>query len=135
MNIQPSYPDITYIDTYIKDGKKAILSLNNFYETLKIEDINDSNHVFRIPWKDFFLKHRKELDEITQLYTIPETSFYKPKMVSLELYGTTELWLALLRVNNMKNISEFHYSIIKVYNPSSLMEIINIFFKREKIIT
>ena len=57
--------------------------------------------------------------------------FYKPKMLSYELYGTTELWLAILRANNMKNISEFHYPIIKVYQPDRLKELIKVFFKRE----
>ena len=57
--------------------------------------------------------------------------FYKPKMVSMELYGTTELWLSLLRVNEMTNITEFHQPLIKVYNPDQVKELITIFFKRE----
>jgi hypothetical protein len=59
--------------------------------------------------------------------------FYRPKSVSLDLYGTTELWLALLRVNDFKSVADFHYNVIKVYSPSDLYELINIFFKREGI--
>lgn len=134
VKIQTSMPDITYIDQYISDGKKAIVSLEHLYDTKKVESLSH-NHVFRVPWNDFFLKYRNELNEITEWKSIPESNFYKPKMVSYELYGTTELWIGLLRVNNMKNVSEFHFPLIKVYNYQDLMELINIYFKREKIIT
>lgn len=134
VRIQSSMPDITYIDQYIEDGNRAIVSLQNLYDSKKIETA-EKDHIFKVPWNDFFLKYRKELDDITEWQSIPESNFYKPKMVSLELYGTTELWVGLLRVNNMKNVSEFHYPIIKVYTPQFLMELINIYFKREKKIT
>ena len=134
MAIQGSYPNVTFIDKYITDGNRAILSLDKFYKTLKVEDAN-SKDVFRIPWDDFFLRYKDQLDQIMKYYTISESMFYKPKMVSFELYGTVEIWSGLLRANNMKNTSEFHYPIIRVYSPNELMELINIFFKREKVIT
>lgn len=123
--------DTTYIDQYINDGKRETISLNNLYDTILIGDADDDTKIFRIPTNDFFLKHRKELESSLIFYSIPETMFYKPKLLSLELYGTTELWLALLRANNMKNVTEFHYPYIKVYDPDRLKELIKIFFKRE----
>lgn len=128
-------PDITYIDTYISDGNKQVISLKNFYDTIIVEDANDKENIFRTAINDFFIKYRDQLSSSIQYYNVPESMFYNPKMLSFELYGTTELWLALLRVNEMTNISEFHVPIIKVYNPGDLKELINIFFKRDKIIT
>lgn len=128
-------PDITYIDQYIDEGKKAVMSLSNFYDTILVGDANNDEHIFKIAINDFFLKYRDQLEDSIQYYSVPESMFYKPKMLSLELYGTTELWLSLLRVNNMKSICEFHVPIIKVYNPGDLRELINIFFKRDNIIT
>ena len=130
-----SSPDITYIDKYIADGKKETLSLKNFYETILIGDKNNSDHIFRVPINDFFIKYRKELDSIVQYYSIPQSMFYKPKSVSYELYGTTELWLAILRLNGMRNVTEFHQPIIKIYNVNSLKELIDIFFKRTGVIS
>jgi hypothetical protein len=132
--IQGSYPDITYMDDYISDGQSAILRLENFYETIQIEN-TDGTDKFIIPWSDFFLKYRRELSEITEWKTIPESMFYQPKTASLEMYGTTELWIALLRVNNMKTVADFHYPIIRAYNASNLMDLINIYFKRNKVLT
>ena len=123
--------DVTYIDQYINDGKKETISLTNLYDTILHGEEDDESNIFRIPINDFFLKYRRELEESKIVYSIPQTMFYKPKMLSYELYGTTELWLAILRANNMKNISEFHYPIIKVYQPDRLKELIKVFFKRE----
>ena len=128
-------PDITYIDQYIVDGNKQVISLKNLYDTLLVGDIDNDEYIFRIPISDFFVKYRDQLSEYIECYTLPESMFYKPKMVSKMLYGTTELWLSLLRVNGMRNISEFSLPIIKVYNPDALKNLINIFFKREKKIT
>ena len=128
-------PDITYIDKYISEGKKETLSLRNFYETLLVGNVDNPDHIFKIAINDFFIKYRKELEDIVQYYSVPQSLFYKPKSVSYELYKTTELWIALLRLNDMRNITEFHQPIIKVYNANSLNELIDIFFKRAKVIS
>lgn len=127
-------PDITYIDKYIADGKKETLSLRNFYETLLVGHVDDPDHVFKIAINDFFIEHKKELDTIVRYYNLPQSMFYKPKSVSMELYGTTELWLSLLRLNEMINITEFYQPIIKVYDSASIKELIDIFFKRKGVI-
>ena len=127
--------DQTYIDSYIAEGQKSVLSLQNFYETILTASVDDPTHIIRIPVSDFFLTYRKELEPAVQYYNVSERFFYQPKTLSLELYGTTELWLALLRVNNMRNITEFHLPVIKVYNPTDVKELINILFKREGKIT
>ncbi len=118
----------TYIDQLIADGENATLSLKNFYDTMLI---NTNGHYFRVPWEDFFTKHFEDLAGLVQYYTIPQTMFYKPKTLSLELYGTTELWVAILRLNKMRNITEFHRPIILIWEPNRMNELINVFFKRE----
>lgn len=127
--------NITYMSQYIDDSNSQVISLNNLYETLLIGDKSDPDHIFRIPISDFFLKYKDQLSEYITYYVLPESQFYKPKSVSLELYGTTELWLSLLRVNGMRNTSEFSLPTIKVYDPDALKGLINIFFKRERKIT
>lgn len=122
--------NITYIDENIDDANKATVRLPNIYDSVLVGSTS-SDHIFRIPIDDFFLKYKRELEESKVYYTIPEELFYKPKLLSLQLYGTTELWLALLRANNMRNVTEFHYPIIEVYDPVRLTELIKVFFKRE----
>lgn len=124
-------PDRTYIDQYINDGMRETLSLHNLYDTILIGNKNNEDNIFRIATNDFFLKHKDELEKIIQIYEVPDTMYYKPKALSLQLYGTTELWLALLRANNMRNVTEFHQKYIKVYQPDLLVDIIKVYFKRE----
>lgn len=122
--------DTTYIDQYINDTYKSTISLRNIYDSILVGNDEDDN-IFRIPYNDFFLKYKSELEACKQYYTVPETMYYNPKLLSFETYGTTELWLAILRANNMKSIVEFHYPLIKMYNPDRLKELIKVFFKRE----
>lgn len=123
--------DITYIDRFIQTGKKETMSLKNFYDTILIGDSAEGDNAFRIPIGDFFLNHHTELKPSLQIYTCSTDFYYQPKFLSLQLYGTTELWLALLRANGLKSICQFHYPFIKVYEPSKAIEIIKTFFKRE----
>ena len=123
-------PNLTYLENFISDGENETLSLKNFYDTILVSN-NDINHIMRIPIDDFFLKYRNELEPYIQLYTCPQEMFYKPKSLSLSTYGTTELWLAILRINDMRNVTEFHQPFIKMYQPEAVKEIIKIFFKRE----
>ena len=109
-------PNITYTKSYISDGQNASLSLKNFYETLLVGDINNENYYYPIPISDFFIKYRDELATCIEYYALPQRMFYQPKTLSYELYGTTELWLALLRVNEMRNIA------YKITNEDNLHE-------------
>ena len=123
--------NITYIDTYIGEGTSASISLHNIFDSILVGDGNNPNHIYRVPINDFFLTHRDELRSIETIKRLPETLYYKPKYVSMSLYGTTELWLSLLRVNRMRDTSEFCKPIIKVYEPNQLIELLKIYFKRE----
>lgn len=128
-------PNVTYIDSYIKDSELAVMNLKNFYETLLVSDVDNRRHTIRIPINDFFLKYRSQLESSATYYNMTDNYFYKPKTLSYDLYDTTEMWLSLLRLNSMRNIIEFNKSIIKIYNPYQVKNLINIFFKREGIIS
>lgn len=123
----------TYIDQCITDGNNAVVSLHNLYETMMVTD-NDGNKLFKVPINDFFIRYHEELKSSIRLRAVPQSFYYKPKMMSQEVYGTTELWLALLRLNGMRNITEFHYPVIRIYDANNLFGLMNVFFKREGIV-
>ena len=103
-------------------------SLNKFYRTLLTVDSEDLSTINRIPYDDFFTRYAGPLSQITVQYIVLPEYFYQPKTVSQMIYGTTELWLGLLR-----NITEFNQDIISIYEPAQLSSLIKIFFNREKI--
>lgn len=124
-------PNVTYADQYVIDGKQAIISLRKFYDTVLITNRDRSDHVFRIPVGDLFLNYRDQLANSVVLYQLPENHLRQPKRLSEELYGTTEMWLSLLRLNGMRNVTEFNRRLIKVYDPDTVRELIDLFLKRE----
>ena len=125
-----SLHNATYINQLIQDGNNDSLGIQNFYSSTLLAN-QAKDHIIRIPIGDFFVQHMDEFRDIIQIYNIPETMFYRPKMLSLEVYGTTELWLAILRLNKMRNVTEFHKPVILLWNADSIKELINVFFKRE----
>lgn len=128
-----SAPNITYTSTFVADGEKNPMTIKNFMETRLISSTENPDHIYRTSFGDFFLRYWDELAVTRMYYAPPETTYYKPKLLSYMLYNTTELWLALLRVNGMTNATEFHLPIIWVYEPRKVKQLIDIFFKRDKI--
>lgn len=130
--------NVTYIDRYIIDGQKSQLSLNKFYDSMlctnmPIADNDDTiKDLFRIPVYDMFLRYRSQLEDSVVMRYIDNKYFYKPKTISLSLYGTTEMWTSILRLNKMRNVSEFTKNYIKVYDPDRVVELLQIFLKREE---
>ena len=121
---------ITNIDDFIKINKQNVYRVDNYYDKLLVSP-NPEKHIFKIAIQDFFLEHKKEFKILETQEMVNELFFYKPKMFSQSYYGTTEMWLPLLRVNNMRNITEFNKTLIKVYNKTVVKDLIDIFFKRE----
>lgn len=50
---------------------------------------------------------------------------YAPKKLSYDLYGTTELWADLLKLNGCASITEFEPDFVKVYDPNTFKEYLN----------
>ena len=41
---------------------------------------------------------------------------YQPKTLCFDMYGTTELWSSVLRINNLTSASEFNIKSLKLFN-------------------
>ena len=50
---------------------------------------------------------------------------YSPKKLSYDLYGTTELWADLLKLNGCVSIADFEPDFIRVYDPNTFKEYLN----------
>ena len=57
---------------------------------------------------------------------------FRPKTLSLELYGYSDYWYILLLINGMKSITEFKRRKIKVLNTDGLVYIETILTYHEK---
>lgn len=73
-----------------------------------------------IPWDGLLSKYRNELYEYEMTYTFTDEEYnkyaYNPKRLSYDLYGTTEFWDLILRLNELYSTSEFDLRTVKLYN-------------------
>lgn len=91
--------------------------------------IKNGNDTIKIPYKSLISDYMPFLKEtaIPATFTDDEKEMYryKPKMLSNDLYDTTELWSALLELNNMTSVLDFQTENILVFDPDEMKEMLN----------
>lgn len=90
---------------------------------------NQSGRTIIIPYESLMNKYKDFLSGLIISEELTEEQkrnyWYKPKTVSFEIYGTTELWDVILILNNAFNIVQFTPNVLKYYDPENLKEYIN----------
>ena len=120
--------DHTYISKSIEDSRDADFRASNLYFTAAIED-KSSGDVIRVPYSSLTQKYSDILSQYVRIVGYTEAQFnkyqYKPKLLSQDLYGTTELWSSLLQLNGMISVLEFNKQYLKVYDPNIILDVLN----------
>lgn len=81
-----------------------------------------------IPYQTLVCKYRNILTPYITELTFNDNDFakyyQKPKLLSMDLYGTPELWSSILYINNMVSVVNFTKKTIKIFtnNISSVFE-------------
>lgn len=83
-------------------------------------------------------KYRKELREHTKVITLSTLDHmrydYKPWLLSHDLYGTMELWIELLDLNEMRSFSQFTEDHVIVFTNDIISILLSIMdLEKEKI--
>jgi len=98
----------------------------------------ETDTTIEIPYSSLTNKYRDFLSNI--VIRMPLTHEwqlqyrFKPKMISQELYGTTELWNDILILNNCVRVADFKPKVLSVYDPDEFKEYINQILILEKVI-
>ena len=120
--------DHTYINKSIEDSRDADFKASNLYFTAAIED-KASGDVIRVPYSSITQKYADILSQYVRIVGYTESQFkkyqYKPKLLSQDIYGTTELWASLLQLNGMVSVLEFNRPYLKVYDPNVTLDVLN----------
>ena len=120
--------DHTYINKSIEDSRDADFKASNLYFTAAIED-KASGDVIRVPYSSITQKYADILSQYVRIVGYTESQFkkyqYKPKLLSQDIYGTTELWASLLQLNGMVSVLEFNRPYLKVYDPNVILDVLN----------
>ena len=109
-------------------AKDMEISYRTLHPSLVISNVKNDD-VIRVPYSSIINKYKDFLStivvEIKLDDAMREKYMYKPKMVSNELYGTTELWSEILILNNAYSVIEFRPRVLKCYDPNRFKSFIN----------
>lgn len=129
----PFYATIQELIDSVKDME---ISYRNLHTNVYIKNKDDT---IKIPYKSILKEYMPFLQStvLTLQLTAPEVSLYrfKPKKLSYDLYGTTELWSALLEINRMYSIVEFNQEEYKVFDPKEFKTLLNEVMILENVLT
>lgn len=116
------------ITEQIEQAKEYEISYRVLHPSATLHD-NDSNRDIIFPFSSILNKYKDFLFKIIIEMNLSEEDIlkyeYKPKLLSEELYGTTELWDTILILNGFVSVSEFKPKKIKVYDPNRFKSFIN----------
>ena len=120
-----------YITDFIDKGLSNSTNLSYNLKYCKVDGIKKE-----IPSENLFLyKYRSLLLSVTEELLLTDDDLvkykYRPKLFSLDLYGTVEYWYLILIINNITSCSRFTIKKIK-YIPPEKMEIIDLILNKER---
>ena len=85
------------------------------------------NHKIVLNGDNIADKYAIELQENKKTVEFTTKEYYKyrfnPKVLSYDLYGTTELWFFILMANEIYTISEFDFKKLKLYDASIISKL------------
>ena len=119
-----------------KSNRSNIWTLDDFIREYGSEDLRvDAFHLKQVFWEEGKMKHKMivnsdniadkyavELEENKRSIELNTKEYYKyrynPKLLSYDIYGTTELWFFILMANELYSISEFNLKKLVLYDAS-----------------
>lgn len=108
--------DMTIKD-YITQYNNEDVTFSEFF--LKQVFVTDAGKKLLVNFENLIIKYMPELKELKVKVTLSneEYSRYKfnPKLLSFDLYGTTELWFLILEANELHTISQFDSKTIYLF--------------------
>lgn len=126
-----SDPALTYkLSQFIKVGRQSpALSYTDFSYR---ETHNGISYVIKNVINDYLSDLKKLARKVLLSDKEYEMYKYKPKLLSYDLYGTTEYYIYLLMINDMCNIYEFDTKKLLIISKGTLNLALNSIYRAEK---
>jgi hypothetical protein len=118
--------EMSNMESLIKAGKNLDISHEKIH--FKAFFIDKENHKIIINYTSLIDKYYDFLKKIIVDYEMTDEEFIKykfqPKRFCMDMYGTTELWSTLLRINNMVSAIQFTNKKIKAFTQD-IFDVLN----------
>lgn len=113
------------LNDFIREYNAEDFRVDSFFLKQVFWDQSTMNHKIIVAESSIIDKYKTELDENKTAIELSTQEYFKyrynPKLLSYDIYGTTELWFLILMANEMYSVTEFDLHKIVLYNA----EIIN----------
>lgn len=122
--------DMTYtIEDFINSSNSSDI---NYETTSLIQRINGYTMISYNIFNDYI----DELNDLAVYVTLTNEEYnkylYRPKILSFDLYGSTELYFLILMLNNICNVKEFNFKRLKLLKVDDLQKFISAVYNSEK---
>ena len=124
----------------ISGNSENIYTLNDFIREYSVEDLrvdafhlkevffqSGMSHKIIVNGDNIADKYSVELEENKKIVEFSTKEYYKyrynPKLLSYDIYGTTELWFFILMANEIYTITEFDFRKVKLFDTSIIMKL------------
>ena len=124
----------------IAGNSENIYTLNDFIREYSVEDLrvdafhlkevffqNGMKHKIVVNGDNIADKYSAELEENKKIVEFTTKEYYKyrynPKLLSYDVYGTTELWFFILMANEIYTITEFDLRKVKMFDAAIISKL------------
>ena len=116
------------ITEYISDYNSEELQSSAFF-LKQVLDIKTNKKII-VNFNNLILKYMPELKDLKQKIELSDTEYakykYNPKLLSFDLYGTTELWFMILELNELYSVTQFDSKTIYLFKSNIVDKMIRI---------
>ena len=124
----------------IAGNSENIYTLSDFIREYSVEDLRvDAFHLKEVFFQNGMMhkivvngdniadKYSAELEENKKIVEFTTKEYYKyrynPKLLSYDVYGTTELWFFILMANEIYTITEFDLRKVKMFDAAIISKL------------
>lgn len=118
------------LSDFIYQGRQNTISYQNLSYVQPFEDIKFP--IFNVVTYDYLQEFKDAAVTINLTNDEFDKYKYKPRLLSIDLYGTTELFFVILAVNGMASEKEFSKQTIKLIPVSTLKDMMQQVYANEK---
>ena len=88
------------------------------------------------PEHNVIYDYEEEFKKLSQTVQMTDSEYHKyrlkPKLLAYDLYGSTELYFAILYMNGMYNIKDFDRRTIKLIKKATMIELLEAIYNAER---
>ena len=119
--------NIWTLSDFISEYSIEDLRIDAFYLQQVFWDKNKMTHKVVVNENSIADKYVNELEENKHIVELTTKEYYKyrynPKLLSYDIYGTTELWFFILMANELYSISEFDLRKVVLFDTAIITKL------------